>query len=235
MIGRHRIASTVPDYQPETSPWPRGIMIKTPIERGFLLLHGWQNRRPAGHWQHWLADRLTDLGHQVGYPQLPDPDHPDLEQWLAELHRHLAALPGQDRTVICHSLACLLWLHAAARQVLPIPVDRVLLVAPPSTSFVVQHAEIAAFAAPPVTAEQLSAAAEDTRIVAGDNDPCCPEGAAVHYGRPLGLRTDVLPGAGHLDLEAGYGPWPSLLDWCRSPLRDAAIACRPGRAEDPRP
>lgn len=193
-------------------------MIEPQGRRGFLLLHGWQHHRPAGHWQHWLADRLVELGHQVVYPQLPDPDNPDLEQWLAELRRHLAALRTQDRTVVCHSLGCLLWLHAAARQVAP--VNRVLLVAPASTSFVLRQPEIAAFAAPPVTAEQLSAAAESSRIVASDNDPNCPEGAAASYGRPLGLPTDVLPGAGHLDMEAGYGPWPALLDWCRDPARD---------------
>ena len=47
--------------------------------RAFLILHGWQNHRPKDHWQHWLADRLGELGHQVTYPQLPDPDDPDLE------------------------------------------------------------------------------------------------------------------------------------------------------------
>lgn len=192
-------------------------MTENPAERGFLLLHGWENRRPAGHWQHWLAGRLAGLGHQVGYPQLPDPDHPDLEQWLAELHHQLAALRSQERTVICHSLACLLWLHAAAHHDLSLPVDRVLLVAPPSASVLGQHPAIAAFAEPPVTAKQLSDAARYTAILASDNDPYCPEGAAGEYGRPLGLRTELLPGAGHLDLEAGYGPWPWVLEWCLSP------------------
>src|SRR5919108_130758 len=40
----------------------------------YLILHGWQNHRPEDHWQHWLADRLTEPRHQVVYPQLPDPD-----------------------------------------------------------------------------------------------------------------------------------------------------------------
>jgi hypothetical protein len=69
-------------------------MIETPIERGFLLLHGWQNHRPAGHWQHWLAGQLTALGYEVAYPQLPDPDHPDLERWLAELVPYPLTLAG---------------------------------------------------------------------------------------------------------------------------------------------
>jgi len=42
-----------------------------------LLLHGWQNHRPAGHWQHQLADDLTADGVDVSYPALPDgrPQH----------------------------------------------------------------------------------------------------------------------------------------------------------------
>ncbi|WP_406279001.1 alpha/beta hydrolase [Streptomyces sp. NBC_00191] len=201
-------------------------MTETSIERGFLILPGWQNHRPAGHWQHWLAGQLTTLGHAVDYPQLPDPDDPDLEQWLAELRTRLSVLRGQQRTVICHSLTCLLWLHAVARNAAPVPVDRVLLIAPPSASMLEQYAEVAEFTPPPVTAVQLSAAAKYTRLVAGDNDPYCPEGAVVAYGEPLGLPADILPGAAHLDLEAGYGSWPSLLDWCLAPSNDTPIQHR---------
>jgi predicted alpha/beta hydrolase family esterase len=201
-------------------------MTETPVGGGFLLLHGWQNTRPAGHWQHWLADRLKGLGNEVDYPQLPDPDNPDLERWLAELRTRLGVLGGQERTVICHSLACLLWLHAVAGTSLPVPVDRVLLIAPPSASVLAQHAEIAAFTPPLVASAQLAAAARYTRIVASDNDPYCPEGAVAVYGEPLGLPADVLPGAAHLDPDAGYGSWLSLLDWCVGLSNDTPIQHR---------
>jgi predicted alpha/beta hydrolase family esterase len=178
----------------------------------FLLLHGWQNHRPKGHWQHWLADRLTERGHTVTYPQLPDADDPDLEVWLTELARHLAALGGDERVVVAHSAAVLLWLHAVARgEVRPGAVDRVLLVSPPSPSVVAGYREIAAFAPPPLDGLRLPA---PTRLVAGDDDPYCPEGAATLYGGPLGVATDLLPGAAHLDPAAGYGPWPAVRDWC---------------------
>ncbi|WP_328470977.1 RBBP9/YdeN family alpha/beta hydrolase [Streptomyces sp. NBC_00448] len=211
--------------------------------RAFLLLHGWQNRRPAGHWQHWLAAELGTLGHTVDYPQLPDPDRPDLGRWLTELRMRLAGPRTAPLTVICHSLACALWLHAAvapehpeARPELtpaatptpaPAPVDRALLVAPPSPGFLRQHPEVAAFAPPPVTRAQLSAAAGHTRIVASDNDPCCPEGAVPAYGRPLGLPTTTLPSTAHLNPAAGYGPWPSLLNWCLAPTADTPIGPAP--------
>ncbi|WP_327129713.1 RBBP9/YdeN family alpha/beta hydrolase [Streptomyces sp. NBC_01727] len=190
----------------------------TSTSRSFLILHGWQNHRPEGHWQHWLAGELAARGDHVIYPQLPEPDDPDLETWLARLHTLLDAeqdAPGRERVVICHSLAVLLWLHAVTRR--EVRADRVLLVAPPSAEVIARHEEVAGFGRPCGTAEQIAAAADVTRLVAGDDDPYCLGGAAEHYGRPLGLDTDVVSGGGHLDLDAGYGPWPSVLDWCNDP------------------
>lgn len=193
-------------------------MTEVPGGHRFVILHGWQNRRPAGHWQHWLAGQLAARGHEVAYPQLPDPDEPDLAVWLAEL-RGLLAVPRRH-TVVCHSLACALWLHAAARGEAPVPVERVLLVAPPSGGFLRQQPQVAAFAPPPVTRDHLAAAAGRTRIVCGDDDPCCPEGAVPEFAAPLGLPADVVTGGGHLTLDAGYGPWPSVLDWCLAAAGD---------------
>lgn len=189
----------------------------------FLLLHGWQNRRPPGHWHHWLAGELASAGRHVTYPQLPEPDQPVLADWLAALRNHLAALPDGERTVICHSLGCLLWLHAAAAGEVLTPVDRVLLVAPPGPDVTAGIPEIAGFRAPYVTAGQLDTAARNTRLVCSDNDPYCPSGAAADYGVPLGIPTTVLAGAAHLDMEAGYGPWPSIRDWCLSGSPDTPL------------
>ncbi|GAA3125818.1 alpha/beta hydrolase [Streptomyces rameus] len=193
--------------------------------RSYLVLHGWQNHRPEGHWQHWLADRLGALGHRVGYPQLPDADDPDLEVWLGELARHLEESAGTgERVVVAHSLSAVLWLHAAARGMEQQRLaDRVLLVAPPSGSVLARYPEVAAFA-PPAPDFTLPG---PTRLVAGDDDPYCPEGAGTHFAEPLGIPADILPGAGHLDLNAGYGPWPAVLDWC---LADSApLTARPAR------
>ncbi|MFE7647570.1 alpha/beta hydrolase [Streptomyces phaeoluteigriseus] len=66
-----------------------------------------------------------------------------------------------------------------------------------------------------------------TRLVAGDDDPHCPEGVQSAYGTPLGLTAELLPGAAHLDLDAGYGSWPSALQWCET--GDASFTARPGQ------
>ncbi|MDN4613604.1 alpha/beta fold hydrolase [Leifsonia sp. F6_8S_P_1B] len=178
--------------------------------RAFLLLHGWDNFRPAGHWQRELATALTGDGARVVYPQLPDASSPTVEAWreAAAAAFEEAAADGAPVTVICHSLGCLLWL--GARPADEGAVERVLLVAPPSQDVVAGIAEIAPFAGLAVTRP-----AGEVAIVASDADPYCPEGAEAAYGAPLGIPVTTIPGGGHLDLAAGYGDWPSVLAWAR--------------------
>ena len=94
-------------------------------------------------------------------------------------------------------------------------VDRVLLVSPPSPTILwpaIEH-----FAPPAqLEGEHLRHAANaGTRIVASANDPYCPESARSLYAAPLGVDIDVLPTGGHLSEPEGYGPWPSVVAWCR--------------------
>jgi predicted alpha/beta hydrolase family esterase len=187
--------------------------------RGALILHGWQGSQ-GPHWQRWLAPGLAAEGWAVRFPELPDPLTPALPAWRAALAGELDALaagPG-ERVVICHSLGCILWLHhAASREAGAVRVDRVLLNAPPGPL-----GELPTFFPVPLERDGVAAAARATRIVCSDDDPYCPEGAARAYAKPLGLACDVLPGQGHLNVDAGYGPWPAMLDWCLGRRPDLA-------------
>ena len=159
-----------------------------PAARAFLILHGWDNFRPPGHWQHELAVALRRRGERVVYPQLPDAATPSVGGWRTAVSDALAeAADGGARvTVLCHSLACLLWL--GARPADDTAVERVLLVAPPSRSFVGGIAEIAAFAA-----LEPSRPAAPATIAASDDDPNCPEGAHAAFGDPLGIPVVTIP------------------------------------------
>jgi uncharacterized protein len=181
------------------------------LARSFLILHG-SAGSGTEHWQTWLAGRLRRAGEHVSYPVLPSPDAPRLEPWRGALEAELRALPG-DPVVVCHSLACILWLHHAANAVQEgRRAERVLLVAPPSASAGVRP--ILPFFPVPVRRERVAAAAGETRLVCA-RDPHCPEGAERLYGEPLGLPVDRLPdAAGHINPDAGFGPWPEAEAWC---------------------
>lgn len=177
-----------------------------------LIVHGLGGSGPD-HWQTWLAGRLRQRGLEVAYPDLPDPDEPILEAWLEALSRELENLDPPRLNVACHSLGSVAWLHLASRRQERL-VAHVLLVAPPSAGAAV--AEIADFVPAPIEPEAVEAAAETTRIVCADaGDPYCPEGPVLW--KPLGVPIDVIPGGGHLNSDAGYGPWPAVEAWCLDP------------------
>lgn len=111
-----------------------------------------------------------------------------------------------ERVVLCHSLACLLWLlHArdsSGRQA-----DRVLLVAPPCAWDI---APVARFRPDGVTRSDVEEAAERTEGFCSTPDPYCTEGALNAF--PF-VELELLADAGHLNTDAGYGPWPTVERW----------------------
>jgi len=181
----------------------------------FLVLHGWQNRRPPGHWQRWLADELSARGHTVRYPQLPDPDHPCLAQWISAIETDLAAMSPHQRVVIGHSLSCVAWLHLARTASAQLPVHRVLLVAPPSRDFLLAEPALASFADPPRPSPATTGSETAPLLICSDNDPYCPPDDYMEYSPAFTIN--LIPGEGHFDATAGYGDWPSLLRWCEDP------------------
>jgi uncharacterized protein len=195
------------------------------LARSFLILHGYEGSGPE-HWQSWLADRLIRAGERVAYPDLPDPYEPSLPAWRRALATQLRALHG-ELTVVAHSLACILWLHHCEAPVIgDARAARVLLVAPPSIAGAPEP--IRSFFPVPVDPASVAAAAEHTRLVCSADDPYCPEGAAVLYGEPLGIEVDLLDGAGHVNPEAGFGPWPAAESWCYGESAIASSRIAPG-------
>jgi hypothetical protein len=176
-----------------------------------VVIPGWRGSG-EGHWQTWLEGELRAAGREVRRPPFADLDNPELADWLGGLRSALAELPADGYDVIGHSLGAVLWLHHVADPGDSPRPARVLLVAPPSPRTTI--AEIAGFFPPPADVDAVRRGADGTALVAGDDDPYLPEGVAEAYGRPLKIATTIVAGGGHLNPDAGYGPWPAVLDWC---------------------
>ncbi|MEF3405593.1 RBBP9/YdeN family alpha/beta hydrolase [Agromyces sp. CCNWLW203] len=179
----------------------------------YLILHGYENRRPDGHWQRWLAAELEASGASVRYPQLPEPDEPVLDDWIAAIEHQLVGTDARSLTVVCHSLACAAWLALAARRAAAGRTDaaaaRLLLVAPVSDPVLRGIPQIAGFA---LDSEAVHSAAEQVLVVSGDADPYCPEGAERLFSAPLGAEHVTVPSGGHLTIDDGFGPFPLVLE-----------------------
>lgn len=202
-----------PDGGNGVPPLGRTLLVTVmSVTTSFLILHGIENHRPPEHWQFLLAAQLVERGHEVRYPALPLPDAPILEQWLSTLQAELAALGGQERAVVCHSLACLLWFRAAERGV-GSPVDRLLLVSPPASEHVPDGG--ASFRLDSFDSDAVRGTVNgEIAIACSDADPYNPVGVQSLYGHPLGVTATIVEGAGHIMPDTGFGPWPFATQWC---------------------
>jgi predicted alpha/beta hydrolase family esterase len=186
-----------------------------------LVIHGWSNHRPAGHWHRELVKALRTQGHVVSYPALPNPELPELEAWLEIVAQELELLgevDGDELIVVAHSLGVLTWLNLAMQRRVPVHVDRVLLVAPAdpelSESFPTFKLEVSK------AAKSVADNATTTLIVGSDADQWAPNGVAETFGVPLNVETRLIPGAGHVAMDDGYGYWQGVIDWVNDPTAD---------------
>lgn len=177
-----------------------------------LMLHGWTGSGPQ-HWQRWLAAELVKREVTVDFPDLPAADTPSCAEWLAVLRERMASVPPSDElVVVTHSLGSVLWFqHASSVGGRDRRADRVLLVAAPSPSSM--PGEATGFTPVPLDARGLRRAAGVTRMVAGEDDHYCSQTEAKLAAEALGIELDVIPGGEHLNVDAGYGSWPSVLEW----------------------
>ena len=157
-----------------------------------IIIPGWQDS-PPGHWQSLWAAQLPGAVRV----QQDDWIAPSRDAWVASISRTVMA---QDQPVViaAHSLGCIATTHlppaVAAR------IQGALLVAPADPE---RRAVLADFA--PVPYQRLP---YSSIIVASNTDPFCPARTAGAYARAWGSEFVRLQNAGHINLEAGFGPWP---------------------------
>jgi len=174
-----------------------------------VILHGWENRRPVDHWEHWLHDALVARGHEVDYPQLPDPDAPDLDTWLRLLDE-LVTRGDRAVTLVAHSLATSLWLTRLARGGSPGLVTRLALVAIPSPG-VLAPTVVAPFVRHEPRIDPLPGV--EQIVFEGEGDEYAPHGVRADYAIDPDIPVELVVGGGHLVPASGFGPWPRILDW----------------------
>jgi len=169
-----------------------------------LILHGWGGS-DYPHWQSWLAGEIAKDYGTVSFPLLDNPHFPTKNRWMRQVRELLETF--RPDTVICHSLANILWFHLCHEGEIA-PVKRLLLVAPPRLDLELDT--IATFF--PVTPpKQLFA--DEVQLVTSTTDPYLDTAAAAALQQALGVEMHVVEGGGHLNAESGYGPWPWVLDW----------------------
>ncbi len=177
-----------------------------------VIVHGYDGSGP-GHWQRWLEAELRGCGTPVMFPDLPDPTAPRKDTWVSALAEAVGKARGAAITFVCHSLGCWAIDHLLAERG-PLGARAALLVAPPSPHLLFEPTE--SFFPPPRRAAAWAPLAARTLVVGSDNDEFTSAEELQDIARALSAACRIIPGAGHINLASGYGPWPFALEWLRS-------------------
>jgi predicted alpha/beta hydrolase family esterase len=126
---------------------------------------------------------------------------PELADWLAALDREIRACAAPP-VLAAHSLACALVAHWATRA--SAPVKGALLVAPADVDSPARTPdEVRSFSPIP-----LARLPFPSIVVASSNDTFVSVARATAFATAWGARLVTLRGAGHVNADAGFGPWP---------------------------
>lgn len=154
-----------------------------------LIVPGLHGSGPD-HWQTWWQAEDT----AAARVEQDDWHAPDLERWSARVREVLDRVV-EPAWLVAHSFGCLACVHASAER--PERVAGALLVAPANPD---RFGVRSALPDRPLPYPSL--------LVSSLNDPWLPSFDALEWADRWGSHLVDLGEAGHINAEAGYGPWP---------------------------
>jgi predicted alpha/beta hydrolase family esterase len=149
------------------------------------------------HWQTYLERSFPGASrvHQ------DDWNRPDRMSWTERLTAAVDASPGA--VLVAHSLGCAVVAHAAATRP-DLPVAAALLVAPADVDCEYDAPDrLRGFAPMPCTPLPFRSI-----VVASTDDPCMTLARARTFADDWGAEFVDAGALGHINVEAGFGPWP---------------------------
>jgi predicted alpha/beta hydrolase family esterase len=176
------------------------------VEYQVLTLAGLWNSGPA----HWQTQWERKHPHWLRVPHR-DWETPERDEWVAELEAAIA-LCRRPPVLAAHSLSCSLVTRWAA-SASPLKIAGAFLVAPSDTDAPGYPDCTTGFQ--PMQLERLPF---PSIVVASGDDPYVSPARARLFAQAWGSDYIELADAGHINGDAGYGPWPEgerlLLDFC---------------------
>lgn len=168
------------------------------------IIHGWK-ASPSGAFIPWLKQRLEENGYEVTVPALPNPNVPQVEEWLATLRATIQA-PDEETLIIAHSLGALATLFFLQELQATVKVGRVILIGPPLIVPKVLSAAELHFSRPwfvrPIEPAKCKSHVTDFVMFFSDNDHRISLDNEVYARETYGVKTIVEHDMGHYSRES---------------------------------
>ena len=161
-----------------------------------FIIHGWQGS-PNGNWFPWLKERLGSRGFVVSVPEMPNPDYPELSQWIKKI-TEVVSKPDNDTYLIGHSLGCI----AILRYLEGLKTGKIggsILVAGFTDDLDVK--ELSDFFINPINWEKINSHCSKFVAVASDNDPYVSLKYSDILNEKLNAKVLIQHGMGHFNMK----------------------------------
>lgn len=76
------------------------------VMKRVIIVHGFKGR-PDTNWKPWLKTELEDRGFVVDIPEMPNTEHPKVNEWVEKLASTIGSFESDDIFLIGHSLGCI--------------------------------------------------------------------------------------------------------------------------------
>jgi predicted alpha/beta hydrolase family esterase len=153
--------------------------------------------------QHWQTQWMQE---QASWSKVAHRDFaaPQRDEWVAELDAAIAACEGPP-ILLAHSLGCMAVAHWA-QSGSPLKIAGAMLVAPSDVEAASYPVDPNGFAPVPMALLPFP-----SLVVASTNDEYAELGRSQAWAKAWGSEIVEIADAGHLNGDAGYGPWPEGL------------------------
>lgn len=178
------------------------------------IIHGWDGS-PNELMHKWLKYELQKKGYEVIAPEMPDPEHPIINDWVNKL-REVVEHPNKDTILVGHSIGCQTILRYLEKLNTSDKIGGVVLVAPWLTLKNLESNDEWVIAKPWIeTSISFASVVKHTlKITAifSDNDPVVPLDNKEIFEQKFGVESIVEHEKGHFTEEDGVYELPSALE-----------------------
>jgi predicted alpha/beta hydrolase family esterase len=173
-----------------------------------FIIHGAYGNTKE-NWIPWLKSELEELGHEVVVPKFPTPEDQNLEKWTNVFEKYENRI-GDDSIIVGHSIGAVFILSLLEKY----EFASAFLVSgwlgllgnptfdPINKTFLVKEFDWA----------KIKENCEHIQMFHSDNDPYVPLEKSYMLADKLDIKINLIKGAGHFNLKAGYTKFDLLLD-----------------------
>lgn len=180
-----------------------------------IIVHGWSGAS-GKDWLPWLKSELEKKGHEVLVPDMPDPDEPVIEKWVAHLSETIGSTGSDGNTYfVGHSMGCQTILRYLERLPAETKTGGAVFVAGWFNLENLEDDEVRALAKPwletPINLAKVKIMLPKSTLIISDNDPYDAFEKNKEKFSELGSKIVELHNTGHITAEDGFTELPQAL------------------------